>query len=267
MPRWKNDLQTSQEVQRLKRDAVMREAGQAFGKRGYHNTSLDDVAKSLGVSKGTLYNYVKDKQEILWEFHLAASAIANRAFAEGGKQGGTGADVLRATLIHYIDMLTEELGVFGALVEVDALRQEDRTAAIELRSDFEKRFMALINAGVKDKSIRPVDPRIAMFAFMGTINWLGRWYSPSGRLTGKEVAESLTDLIFHGLGAAPTALGAAERAPAKARAGTEMKVRTTKPRASMPRKPQAAAAPAAPLRADLSLIVTHADNSRAHLTL
>ena len=178
MPRWKNDLQTSEEVQRLKRDAVMREAGKAFGKRGYHNTSLDDVAKSLGVSKGTLYNYVKDKQEILWEFHLGASAIADRAFAEGRKQGGTGAEVLRATLIHYIDLLTKELGVFGALVEIDALREEDRVAALKLRSDFEKRFVALINAGIKDKSVRPVDPRIAVFAFMGTINWLAAGTHP-----------------------------------------------------------------------------------------
>ena len=68
MPRWKNSLMMTEEVQRIKRDAVLKEAGRAFSKRGFHNTSLDDVAKALQVSKGTLYNYVQDKQEILFEF-------------------------------------------------------------------------------------------------------------------------------------------------------------------------------------------------------
>ena len=64
MPRWKNVLQTSDEVYRVKRNAVLREATRIIARRGFHNTSLDDVAEALQVSKGTLYNYVTDKLEI-----------------------------------------------------------------------------------------------------------------------------------------------------------------------------------------------------------
>ena len=181
----------------------MREAGKAFGKRGYHNTSLDDVAVALGVSKGTLYNYVKDKQEILWEFHRQACEIGNRAFAEGRKINGTGADVLRAVLIHYVGHLAKELGVFGALVEIDALRPEDRAEAIQSRDDFERQFVALINAGIKDGSIRDVDQRIAVFTFMGAINWIGRWYSPAGRMSAEQVAKNVVEMIMFGLSDVP----------------------------------------------------------------
>ena len=203
MSRWKNSLQTSDEIQRLKREAVLREAGRAFSKHGYHNTSLDDVAKALGISKGTLYNYVRDKQEILFAFHQLAYELSDRAFAYGRARGGSGAEVLRSILVHYIALLTNELGACGALIEMDALRPEDRAEAAKRRDAFEAAFIAIIEDGIKDGSIRSVDPKLAVFTFMGAINWLPRWYVPSGRLPGDALAEQMTDLLLSGLTIAP----------------------------------------------------------------
>ncbi len=199
MARWKNSLQTSDDIQKLKRDAVLREAGRAFSKHGYHNTSLDDVAHALGISKGTLYNYVRDKQEILFAFHQLAYDLSDRAFAIGRARGGSGAEVLRNIIVHYIELLTGELGACGALMEVDALRPEDRAEAAKRRDTFERAFVAIIKEGIRDGSVRPVDPKLAVFTFMGAINWLPRWFTPGGRLPGKAVAEQMADLLLFGL--------------------------------------------------------------------
>jgi AcrR family transcriptional regulator len=199
LPRWKNTLQTSTEVQKIKREAVLKEAGRAFNRSGYHNTSLDDVAKVLQVSKGTLYNYVKDKQEILMECQRMAIAIGERAFEIAEERGGTGADILRNVLTHYILLLTEELGASAVLMEVDALRPKDRAEVVEHRNRFERRYIAAIQRGIKDGSIRTVDPKLAVFTFMGAINWISRWYQPEGRLSGSQIAESMTDLLLTGL--------------------------------------------------------------------
>jgi AcrR family transcriptional regulator len=199
MPRWKNALQTNDEIQQLKRDAVIREAGRAFSKRGYHNTSLDDVARSLQVSKGTLYNYVTDKQEILYECHQMALDIGERAFKQARQQPGTGAEVLENTLCSYIELLTGELGACGVLMEVDGLRPEDRAKVTARRDVFERNFVAMLQKGMKDGSLRKVDPKLAVFTFMGAINWMPRWFDPAGRLSGKEVARQMTDLLLTGL--------------------------------------------------------------------
>lgn len=199
MPRWNNSLQTHQEIQHLKREAVLKEAGKAFGKRGYHNTSLDDVAKALQVSKGTLYNYVKDKQEILYECHTLALDIGDRAFEYGRATGTSGAEVLKQTLIHYIELLTEELGACAVLMEVDAMRPEDRKTAISRRDAFEHDFVQMIKRGIRDGSIRKVDPKLAVFTFMGAINWLPRWFNSEGRLTSQQIAHEITDLLLSGL--------------------------------------------------------------------
>jgi AcrR family transcriptional regulator len=198
MPRWKNEAQTDDALQRLKREAILKEAGRAFSQRGYHNTSLDDVAATLQVSKGTLYNYVRDKQEILFECHLIAIEMGKRAFKDGQIEG-TAAEILEATLRRYIELLTTEIGACGVLMEVDGLRAQDRAVVTRERDAFERNLVSILRAGFRDGSIRKVDPKIAVFAFMGTINWMPRWYSPAGRLSGPEVAQQLTELMLHGL--------------------------------------------------------------------
>ena len=200
MPRWKNVLQTNDEIQRLKRDAVIKEAGRAFSKRGYHNTSLDDVAKALQVSKGTLYNYVQDKQAILFECHEMALDIGDRAFESVKNHPGTGAEKLRDTLCRYIELLTQELGACAVLMEVDALRPDDREQIVNRRNAFERSFVRIIQQGMSDGSMRnDVDPKLAVYTFMGAINWMPRWFSPDGRLASAQVARQMTQLLLAGL--------------------------------------------------------------------
>jgi len=199
LARWNNSLQTRAEIQRLKRDAVIHEAGKAFSERGYHDTSLDDIAKALGVSKGTLYNYVKDKQEILFELHRLAGDIGSHAFAAARAEGGTGAQMLRSSLVRFIYGLTEQLGACRVLMEFDALKPEDRIQAKKIRDAFESSFVEFIQAGISDGSLRKIEPRLMVFTFMGAVNWIPRWFSPKGRLTGQYIAESMTDMLLNGL--------------------------------------------------------------------
>ena len=198
MPRWKNHLQTNESLQRLKREAVLKEARRAFGKRGYHNTSLDEIASALHVSKGTLYNYVRDKQELLYECHSLALDIGEQAIEHSEKEGLTGAEMLRHILMHNIVSLTQEFSAFAVLTEVDALRPEDRIEIVKRRDGIEKRMVKLINSGIKDGSLRPLDPKIMVMTYMGVINWLPRWYSAEGRLTGHDIAQQITDLLMAG---------------------------------------------------------------------
>jgi AcrR family transcriptional regulator len=190
VPRWKNTLQTNASVKRLKREAVLKEARRAFGKSGYHNTSLDDIAEALQVSKGTLYNYIKDKQELLYECHTLALDIGERAVEFGKERGATGGEILRHVLMYNITSLTEEFGACAVLTEVDALRPADRIKTV---------MVGLINDGIKDGSIRPLDQKVAVFTIMGVISWLPRWYSPDGRLSGRDIAAQITNLLMPGL--------------------------------------------------------------------
>lgn len=199
MARWKNDLDTKDEIFRLKRDAVLRESGRLFNQRGFHNTSLNDVARHLDVSKGTLYNYVADKQEILFEFHNMALDLGDAAMDEADALDGSAADKLRLAIRQYIAAATEKLGGYGVIAEVGALKPDHRQEVIRRRDAYDRRFTDLVARGIADGSIRKVDPKMAVFTFMGALQTIPNWFSPEGRLNGAEVANRVTDLLMNGI--------------------------------------------------------------------
>ena len=209
MARWKNASHLN-EFQ-LKRDTVLRESGRIFNREGFHNTSLDDVANHLDVSKATLYNYVKDKQEMLFEFHKMALIIGDEAMEMARKVDANGAGKLRVAMREYIAMVTERLGGYGVIAELGALKPLDRQEIIAGRERFDKRFVALLAIGVKDGSLRPIDPKMAVFAFMGALQTIPNWFSPNGRLSGAEVAERMTDLLMNGMARTPASVASAQR--------------------------------------------------------
>lgn len=200
MPRWKNVLQTSDEVYRIKRNAVLREATRIIARKGFHNTSLDDVAAALQVSKGTLYNYVTDKLEILYECHAMSLDMGLQAAAFAEKHGTTGYEKLRLNLRAYIRWQNQALGAGGVTSDVTALRPTDRRKIIARRDEIEDRLVAFIEEGIEDGTIRRIDPKLAVFTFMGAVTNVQSWYSPEGRLRLDEIADGMVDLLMHGLG-------------------------------------------------------------------
>ncbi len=79
----------------VKRDAVVRTAARAFAERGFHNTSLDDIAKALDVTKPTIYYYVTNKEELLFQCFvtgLEPIRAALRAVKSGEGAGARAAE-------------------------------------------------------------------------------------------------------------------------------------------------------------------------------
>lgn len=196
--KWGNVLHTNEEIYRLKRAAVLREANRIMGRAGFHSTSLDEIAQGLGVSKGTLYNYVTDKQEILYECHMMALDIGEQAFEFGETNGKSGFGKLRLMLRAFIVWMNSLMGG-GVMSEVTALRPRDRKIVIERRDNSDARMIEFIDEGLKDGSIRDVDPKMAVFAIMGAVNAIPTWYSPKGRLTPDQIADIMLNIFGGGL--------------------------------------------------------------------
>ncbi|KRB82368.1 hypothetical protein ASE00_09880 [Sphingomonas sp. Root710] len=206
MPRWENGFQTNEEIQRFKRNAVIREAARIMSRRGFHNTSLDEVAKVLGISKGTLYNYVKDKQEILFECHNIALDLGLHAAQFAKLAGGVGIDRLRLHLRCYTIWMYGQAGVGGVTFDVDALRPDDRSVVIEQRDAVVASLVAMLEEGLADGSTRACDAKVAVYAIMSAINGISTWFSPDGRLSIEQIADQVVDLCTLSLATRPEAL-------------------------------------------------------------
>ena len=183
----------------LKREAVILAAARAFAARGYHNTSLDDLAASLKVTKPTLYLYVPSKEAILFECFKAGLAQIQATLEDCEAASGPARERLFAFIRGYAAAI---VGDFGWCM----LRAEDQHlgAAMSrriklLKVGIDRRMRALIEAGVRDGSIRDCDPKMTAFALAGALNWMGHWYREDASLKPLEIADRFIDVFNRGL--------------------------------------------------------------------
>jgi len=192
--RWNNALQSRDELNEAKRLALVRAAGTAFKARGFHNTSLDDLAAALNVTKPTLYYYIDNKQDLLYRCHEYALDLGQKALEYAG-DGRDGLDKLLRMLRRYIELMTDDFAAYSLLSDLNDLSDKHKMAIQKRRRAFDTVFRNFVKEGMQDGSIRPCDPMLAVAWFMGAVNAIPRWFDAKGRMTGADVAAAYADLV------------------------------------------------------------------------
>lgn len=199
-PRWGNAVPPDEEQFETKRRALVREAARAFGRRGFHNTSLDEIAEALGVTKPALYRYVKTKHEILYEAKSIAFDVGAKARELAYAASTDPLERLRGYVVTYIELLTGELGSYAVLAEpVTSLPPEYRDPILVRMREADRHLRSMVQDGIDAGRLAPADPGLAVAFFMGAINHIARWYSPDGPLKGREIGEIFANFIVNGL--------------------------------------------------------------------
>lgn len=192
-----------EDLRKRKRDAVLRVAAQAFNRRGFANTSMEDVAAALGVSKPTVYQYFDSKQEILYHCHQLAMDQGEAALALARAHAGTGFQKLTIYLAAYMQGIFGELGTCPVLTDVDSLGSEQRDNVVARRARISAATADIIRAGIADGSIVECDPKLASLFILGAVNWIPLWYRETGPNTPDEITRAF--LAFLGSGFAGSA--------------------------------------------------------------
>ena len=109
----------------VKREAVIRAAARAFNRKGYHNTSLDDIAAALEVTKPTVYYYVTNKEQLLFECFVAGVEQIRAAFREVQRLEVPARERLNAVLRHYGEAVASEFGWCMVRAEDQDLSPDD----------------------------------------------------------------------------------------------------------------------------------------------
>lgn len=217
--RWNNALPSRSELHALKRDALLRQAGEAFSKKGFHNTTMDDVASELNVSKPALYYYFKNKYDILFECQKVALDLAEDAYSRAVAEGRSGREKTVLFVRYCTAALTSELGTCAVIMEYKAQRDEALDERIHARRRaLDRLLQQLIVDGIADGSIGDCNPRLAVSFYMGAINTVQRWFSTGGSLSGESLADSYARLADNALAPAssPVATTARRRRPSRA---------------------------------------------------
>lgn len=182
-----------------KRQAVLQAAAELFNERGFHATSLDDIAARLNVSKPTLYYYVKNKDEILLQCVSQGLEMTLEGIEASRQAGGNAVDQLRACMQVYAGIVTQPFGMCLIRVGDEEVPEPSRTELRRMKSEIDHAFRRLVAQGVEEGSLAPCDPKMSAFVIAGALSWIGRWYQPSGDYTPEQIAQQCIATLCDGV--------------------------------------------------------------------
>jgi AcrR family transcriptional regulator len=195
---WKPVRERAQE-RATKREAVLLAAARAFRERGVHNATLDDIASFLNVTKPTIYYYLSNKEQIIFEcFRLGIGRIA-QVLEELGKVSGTGREKLAALVRSYAEVMASDFGWCMVRVEDHDLTPAVARRLKSMKSEIDQGIRGLLREGIADGSIRACDPKMTAFALAGALNGIGHWYRADEPLSPAEIALRFLELFERGL--------------------------------------------------------------------
>nr|WP_198168906.1 TetR/AcrR family transcriptional regulator [Bordetella flabilis] len=182
------------------RERILDEAARLFARSGYENSSMADVAASLGVSKAAIYHYFGTKQDVYDAIILdVLSGLTAAVAAEVEAQADPVERLRRFMLAHARYFEAHHAAFVTMLIGYSGMSPGYRDDAARLRDDYEARLRALIAEGAAHGVFRDLDPAGTGRAVLSMLNWMARWYKPGQGQDAEAVAAGYFDLLLGGL--------------------------------------------------------------------
>jgi AcrR family transcriptional regulator len=183
-----------------RRSQILQMAGHLFSQRGYHATSIRDLAKALNLQGGSLYAHIASKEELLLEVVRQAAARFQEVLKSLPQAGPK--EKMVALVKGHLRVIAEELPRATVFFhEWKHLSPPLLEEAKALRDRYEEGVQRVIAEGVEQGVFRVANPRLATLFVLSALNWTYQWYRPEGPMSLEELAEAYAQMVLKALGA------------------------------------------------------------------
>ncbi len=189
-------------INQERRQEVLNVAARLFADKGFHGTSMDDIARELGILKGSLYYWIDSKDALLTEI-LEGSVLETIVEAEEiVEREASAADRLRALIHGHILSWVRNPNNFWVYVsEWRWLNPPSQQRFRDERDRLEAIYKRTIREGIAagEFAVSEEDVTVIVNLIFGAMNWFPRWYRPGGRASHEDIADVLATLVLDGL--------------------------------------------------------------------
>ncbi len=184
----------------MSKEQILEAAAQIFSQKGYHATSMQDIADAVELKKASLYYHIPKKQDILLILLDRALDLVIQQVSEAIDGEASAPEKLHLAMRTYVSTLASDRDLSAVLLlEYRSLEPAQYTSHIKRRDRFEKIWRDLIEEGLRDGLYDCTDPALAARTLLGLLNWTIMWYRPRGSLSPIEIADQYADLLLNGL--------------------------------------------------------------------
>lgn len=181
-------------------EEVLQSAANIFFAKGFHATSIEDVARDVGMLKGSLYYYIKSKDDLLFRLLLAGIEDGDAFIAQQIDPEGDPVEQLERAIRAQIDYIIQKRVQFGLFLhEFDSLSGKRQHKLISVMSRYNSRFVELVRRGQEQGKLMDGEPWIIVNGILGMCNWLYRWYDTDEISDPEQVKQIFLRMLLHGI--------------------------------------------------------------------
>jgi AcrR family transcriptional regulator len=188
---------------RRKRDEeVVSAAAKVFYERGYSAATVQDIADELGILKGSLYHYIKTKEDLLFrlfeQVHKEVEGILEEVLAIEGIDALERIRVyVHRQIVHNLNDL-QRISIYYH--ELDRLTEDRRKSVISWRRRHDRFLRDLIKQAQEEgQADATVDAGMLANCVFATVIWPYRWFQPGRGDTPESIADTCTDFVSRGI--------------------------------------------------------------------
>ncbi|MDI3316641.1 MAG: TetR/AcrR family transcriptional regulator [Bacillota bacterium] len=184
----------------LRREEIIQVAAELFREKGYRNSTLEEVAGRLGVTRPALYHYIRSKEELLSEIY---SRVMSRLLGQVEEILARGLDpvaTLRAIVVGHVEFVIRNRAIVTVFFqEKGSLPEEQYRRIADQKRRYDALVQAVVERGQRAGLLRPLDAKLTVYAIMGMANWPYQWFHLEGPVAPRALGDLCADLVLAGL--------------------------------------------------------------------
>jgi AcrR family transcriptional regulator len=201
-------------------DRIRQAAIELFKARGYHGTSVRDLAQAVRIETASLYYHFPSKQEILLDlFDRTMDALVD-GLERAAATGSSPEERLRAAVrFHVLFHVERQDEAFISHSELRSLTAENRKRIIAKRDRYERTLRKLLDDGIRAGDFDTPDIKLTSTAILMMCSGVSDWFTRRGRLTADLVADRYSEMVVRLVSTGPRrpSLQAGDGAPRASR--------------------------------------------------
>jgi len=191
MPNLKN-IKKSLEIQRV--------VSHLFAYKGYHSTSMREIARKLGMNQSSLYHYFRSKEEILYTLMNDAIDNALSTLERICASDLSPRDKLNKMLHFYTQYYAGDPERLILLVnEQNSLSSEHRHVLVDKQRRYIRLFQGIFEELEEHQLTKEIPRSVAIFAFLGMVHYTIKWYQKEGPVGLERLADIFVEIFTRGI--------------------------------------------------------------------
>ncbi|HEY8496344.1 MAG TPA: TetR/AcrR family transcriptional regulator [Limnochordales bacterium] len=179
---------------------ILAVAARLFREKGYHATSMQDLAEAVGMNRGSFYYYIRTKEDLLYRVMRDAMCAFIDALAPVLAAPLDPREKLRRAVATHLQVLSARTDAVAVLLhELKSLSPERQRDIVALRDEYEGAIRRLLAEGADAGVFALESPKLAGFAVLAVMNWPYHWYRDTGEKRPDELAETFANILLRGL--------------------------------------------------------------------